>query len=213
MFFGPVCFTEQLKRTAIQDEEIPPLSPLNAEQFANMVKEANYVAYRIKNSKTSSGEDSSPTVKPKNSSSADEQTTPYTRRHNRSGTFTKCQSPLELLPEDVRKILPVIDDSKKKLPCDNKESNVNGANYSDKLNQELVNKRIENNRLNNKTTGTRLKPPSKLQASKLVQPSLKVRPRHYFSFLLNSMVAFYFVFKLKKCGSHGFLNFFLTFQC
>jgi hypothetical protein len=67
---------------------------VNAKQFALMVKEANYVAYRIRNSKTSSGSESSPEGSKTSCPSADEEISPSIRKHTRSGTFTKC--PLEL---------------------------------------------------------------------------------------------------------------------
>ena len=151
-----------------------------------MVKEANYVAYRIKNSKTSSGSESSPSVGSKTScSSIEGETTPSKRKHSRSGTFTKCQSPLELLPEEVRKVLPVIDDSKIKLPNDCQKASTlnNSENCSNEVVQRLKddNSQKENENKNNKDgaltvkqTGRSLKAPSKLPGSKLAKPRIKV---------------------------------------
>jgi hypothetical protein len=57
-----------------------------------MVKEANYVAYRIRNSKTSSGSESSPEGSKTSCPSADEEISPSIRKHTRSGTFTKYKN-------------------------------------------------------------------------------------------------------------------------
>ncbi|XP_076074344.1 uncharacterized protein LOC143045610 isoform X1 [Mytilus galloprovincialis] len=181
VFFGPICFTERLKQTVVQEVEVPPLSPLNASQFALMVKEAKDLAYRIKNSKTSSGSESSPSLSKQSCSSTDGEVSPSIRKHNRSGTFTKCQSPLELLPEEVRKVLPVIDDSCKKLPDSSQYAVNNVKKCTENVDPDVRESRVTDNRnikinanpTQHKTSGSRLQLPSKLQASKLAKPSLK----------------------------------------
>ena len=183
IFFGPVCFTERLKEAIVKQEEAPPLSPLNAKQFALMVKEANYVAYRIRNSKTSSSSESSPGESKTSCPSADEEISPSIRKHTRSGTFTKCQSPLELLPEEIRKVLPVIGDSKKTAPNGNDCQKTLFTSTEEHHASEIVgtNKVDEKSNMNTVKSNVkrpsigRLQQPSKFQGSKLSKPaSIKV---------------------------------------
>lgn len=179
IFFGPVCFTERLKGAAVKEEEVPPLSPLNAKQFALMVKEANYVAYRIKNSKTSSGSESSPGGSKTSCPSTDEEISPSIRKHTRSGTFTKCQSPLELLPEEIRKVLPVIGDSEKAASNTNDCQKTLLTSTEERHASEIVStfKVDEKSNMNTVQSNVkrpsvgRLQQPSKFQGSKLSQPS------------------------------------------
>ncbi|CAG2216246.1 unnamed protein product [Mytilus edulis] len=144
-------------------------------------REAKDLAYRIKNSKTSSGSESSPSLSKQSCSSTDGEVSPSIRKHNRSGTFTKCQSPLELLPEEVRKVLPVIDDSCKKLPDSSPYAVNNVKKCTENVDPDVRESRVTDNRnikinanpTQHKTSGSRLQLPSKLQASKLAKPSLK----------------------------------------
>jgi hypothetical protein len=181
IFFGPVCFTERLKEAVVKEEEVPPLSPLNAKQFALMVKEANYVAYRIRNSKTSSGSESSPEGSKTSCPSADEEISPSIRKHTRSGTFTKC--PLELLPEEIRKVLPVIGDSEKAASNANDCQKTLLTSTEEHHASEIVstNKVDEKSNMNTVQSNVkrpsigRIQQPSKFQGSKLSKPtSIKV---------------------------------------
>ncbi|XP_033745501.1 G2 and S phase-expressed protein 1-like [Pecten maximus] len=88
VFFGPVGFAERCMAQSV-GPEVKPLSPLNASQIAELVKEAALVAYRLKTDcKSSSFNDSD---------------SPPKKRHSRSGTFTMDNSPLKLLS------LPIIE--------------------------------------------------------------------------------------------------------
>lgn len=155
------------------------MSPLNAKQFALMVKEANYVAYRIKNSKTSSGSESSPGGSKTSCPSTDEEISPSIRKHTRSGTFTKCQSPLELLPEEIRKVLPVIGDSEKAASNTNDCQKTLLTSTEERHASEIVStfKVDEKSNMNTVQSNVkrpsigRLQQPSKFQGSKLSQPS------------------------------------------
>ncbi|KAK3602949.1 hypothetical protein CHS0354_039366 [Potamilus streckersoni] len=62
VFFGPVGFTERCVRTVVGNidplaEEVKPLSPLRPDQWAELVKEANIVAFRLQEGQTSSSDD------------------------------------------------------------------------------------------------------------------------------------------------------------
>ncbi|XP_069141101.1 platelet binding protein GspB-like isoform X2 [Argopecten irradians] len=88
VFFGPMGFTEKCVAQTV-GPEVKPLSPLNACQIAELVKEAALVAYRLK----TDGENST----------HNDSVSPPKKRHSRSGTFTMDDSPLKLLS------LPIIE--------------------------------------------------------------------------------------------------------
>lgn len=121
VFIGPMGFREQCVAAVVsaEDQTIQPISPLGPEQYAELFKEANLVAYRLKNTKSGSQESnkSSSSLQisalsfKSSSSSSEGETSPANRRHSRGGTFTISKSPYELLTEKQKRTLPVVDKS------------------------------------------------------------------------------------------------------
>ncbi|KAL5013243.1 hypothetical protein ScPMuIL_007513 [Solemya velum] len=123
VFFGPVGFSELCRAAVVAAESRAdkPFSPLNPGQLAELVKEANTVAFRILTTKSHSSSDESPISDSRRglSSSSDNtssqgngsfcsESSKSPRRHSRSGTFTINKHNLTSLPDTDRASLPVV---------------------------------------------------------------------------------------------------------
>ncbi|XP_060079409.1 uncharacterized protein LOC132558816 [Ylistrum balloti] len=147
VFFGPVGFTERCVAHSVAPE-VKPLSPLNAGQMAELVKEAALVAYRLK-------------TDCKNSPFIDSDSPPK-KRHSRSGTFTMENSPLKLLS------LPIIE---------SEESSVEIVNKPDSASKKNGNTVTKGNKENLLQQGRKLLTPkgSKSRRSGVVPPANKAK--------------------------------------
>ncbi|XP_021369862.1 phosphatidylinositol 3-kinase 2-like isoform X2 [Mizuhopecten yessoensis] len=149
VFFGPMGFAERCVAQAV-GPEVKPLSPLNAGQIAELVKEAALVAYRLKTDYKNS--------------SLNESESPPKKRHSRSGTFTMDSSPLKLLS------LPIIESEE---PSPEAET-TNKPDSASKKNGGTVTKGNKENLLEQ---GRKLVTPnrSKSRRSGLVPPANKAK--------------------------------------